>query len=224
MIDNNNSKEQVNVSPEMEQACYAEIICDALYCNKTADGHVDAKRLKEFIEGRFEKDFMDGVDGFCEFIGSIDGLTMEEGKRLAPPLARNIYNRRLQCFPNFAELELLLRKNMIKNNKFTPLSPDFSFSYEVDGTDIFVHLGPSYSIANKITDFRGALSTLAKELKRDDLNHVKNVHFYSHLVETRPGIVKLLGFTKDPDPKKPTHAFISTADFIQNDKPEDKKA
>lgn len=156
-------------------------------------------RAKALFQGLLEKVFEQTPKNLEDFLRVFDEEHfLHNRENFLRILSEKLYEMRSLTYPDYASAEKILREQAIARHKMTPLTPENTMAYvlDADGTRVSIHIPPSLSISNKITDYRTGMRALAYALATDPkLAKVEVVFAHSPIVQRHQAILRRSGFT-----------------------------
>ena len=206
-------KEQgiLEISPEREQKIWEHFL--GLYTDRFVknDQTIDVVAFRECLEKKLGSLFTEHAEQFEAIIQKLNHTVDSTRAGLLLLLVEPIRQLREESHSDYPSFEARLRVLNQEQNDFTPLTSNRMVSYQVDGEYVYLHIQPSYSVADKSGTMEEAMRALAKILVNPAFSGVKKVAIDSWLVTDRPARWEQLGFGIDPD--RDGFARVSVQEF-----------
>jgi len=172
--------------------------------------------LSERVRPWFEERDIEAWRKFTAGLEDIDGGDPDAPKALSS----SAYELRSSVFDNYSAFEHEIRKSMIKDQGFAPLTPDLGIGYHIEDDEAHLHYMPSRSIKNHRKQMSEGSKKLAELISTvPALQSVKGVAARSEIVAERPRIFtnKKSGFhlVQEEGKTVPDLARISREDFLK---------
>lgn len=209
---NRSTQDVLHISPEKEKQIWEHFI--GLYIDRFigADQTIDIEGLRQCLATKLGPLFADHAAEFEAILQRLNDPVDATRAGLQSLLGQSFQELRVQSHADYPTFESQLRVANQEQNGFTPLTPNRMVSYQVDGEYIYLHIQPSYAVADKSGTIEAAMNAMADELRNNvALKPVQYVSIDSWLVKDRPQRWQELGFIISQ--KNKSFAYVPVEEF-----------